>query len=298
MPVKSIKEPEFGLIPGLFGNPPLLGLLIAIPLLVLACAYQKPVAKIHEHIINGAPLEKVVDIPTRKSVSVRLHLVEPKSAVACLILLPGGNGRLDIDDSGNPSRLRNNFLVRTRRDLAAQGFCTALMDAPTDCQDHCGLLYGFRNLLEYKRDIQSVIDYLRAETNLPVWLVGASRGSSGAAAVAQGDKLKHLAGIVLSSSLTIPNQKGLQLLELDLESIKPPVLLVHHKKDACPYTPYQGAGQIKARLNNAAAIELISFTKTIPASSAPCQARSAHGFWGIEKDVISAICNWIKDQKP
>jgi dienelactone hydrolase len=275
-------------------NPSLLGLLIVIPLLFMACHYQKPVTKISEHKISGAPLEKVVDIPTRKGVSLRLHLVKTPKAAAWLVLLPGAHGRLDLDRSGNPAKLKNNFLVRSRRDLAAQGFCTALLDAPTDRQDQNGLLYGFRNSIEYAKDLQKVIDYLRTETKLPVWIIGTSRGSTGAAAVAQGDRLANLAGIVLSSSLTISNPKGPQLLELDLGSIKTPVLILHHKKDNCPYTPYNGATQVKARLNNTSHVELISFEKTRSALSNPCQARSAHGFWGNEKDVVLTSCRWIK----
>ena len=38
----------------------------------------------------------------------------------------------------------------------------------------------------------------------------------------------------------------------------------------------------------------MTFEGGAPAESGPCEARSPHGYLGIEPDVVKAIADWIK----
>jgi hypothetical protein len=66
-----------------------------------------------------------------------------------------------------------------------------------------------------------------------------------------------------------------------------PQLFVQHRDDACPTTPYRAL---------ASAIgdhPLITVTGTRDAGGPDCEAYSAHGFRGREREVMRAISAWI-----
>ena len=76
---------------------------------------------------------------------------------------------------------------------------------------------------------------------------------------------------------------------LSLLIAKVPVLLVHHVGDSCRFTPYHEA----QRIAGAQRYPLISVKGGEPARSDPCEALSAHGYLGKEKETVDAIVNWI-----
>ena len=71
-------------------------------------------------------------------------------------------------------------------------------------------------------------------------------------------------------------------------------LVVHHKDDTCQASPYSGAESIMKGLKRAPVKELMVFEGGSPPISAPCEARAAHGYLGIEPQVVSAIGAWIR----
>ena len=147
--------------------------------------------------------ERVVDIPTRPGVTQRFLLISPPDAKAAVIVFAGGQGGLQMDSSGIPGRLKNNFLVRSAPLFAAQQLVVAVIDAPSDRQSPPHLL-GFRNTGEHAADVKAVIAWLRQETKLPVWLVGTSRGTqSAASAAARLARPEGPNGIVLTSTILV-----------------------------------------------------------------------------------------------
>jgi hypothetical protein len=66
--------------------------------------------------IDGArAAERVVDVPTRRGVSVRVLLSTPEEPpVATAILFAGGHGGLHLGPDGSIGWGRKNFLVRSR----------------------------------------------------------------------------------------------------------------------------------------------------------------------------------------
>lgn len=247
--------------------------------------------------LGTAGAAELVKLDTRDGVEQRFILVSPDGPpVASVILFAGGKGALNLSSFfGVPSMTwgKNNFLVRTRDQFAAQGFLVAVVDAPSDRQSKRGMLGGFRNSAEHVQDIDAVIAYLRTRADVPVWLVGTSRGTESAAHVAL-NSAQRPDGLVLASSISVSNAKGTAVTEMPLAGVAIPTQVVGHARDGCPKTPPSGAQQIAAMLTGAPAVEVKMFSGGSTPRSKPCKAMSYHGFLGVEDEVVAAIAAFIK----
>lgn len=253
----------------------------------------------HVQVIQNVPLtnssdDAMVELGTRSGVTQRILLKKPTAPQANLILFAGGHGNLDLRNNGDIGWGNSNFLVRSRELFADNGFLVALVDAPSDRKTNRGMLDGFRTSAEHAQDIVRVIIYLREQAPVPVWLVGTSRGSTSAANAAIRITQGGVEGLVLTSGITRWNERGDNLLDMPLEDIRIPTLVVHHRDDGCRVTPYSGVKDIMERLKNSSNSEHISFTGGNAPVSRPCGAKSQHGFYGIEEEVVNVISQWIK----
>jgi hypothetical protein len=79
-----------------------------------------------------------------------------------------------------------------------------------------------------------------------------------------------------------------------LGDIRVPALVVHHREDACQFTPYADIPTVLRELANAPRRELLTFDGGDPPQSRPCEARAAHGYLGLDAQVVKAIADWIK----
>jgi pimeloyl-ACP methyl ester carboxylesterase len=235
--------------------------------------------------------EERVTIPTRPGVTQSFYLTKPEgSPAASLILFTGGFGTLG---KYGPADLRHgNFLVRSRDLFVAQDFIVAVMDVPSD---QSSLSDNFRFSSAHRRDIAAVIAYLRQRANVPVWLVGTSRGTLSAA---NGATLPSggADGVVLTSSILRGGDKNpvSTLFEAGLGNVTIPTLLVHNREDGCPACPFSYAADLLGRVTSAPRKDLISFAGGDPPITEPCEALSRHGYLGIENKVVAAIGAWIK----
>lgn len=234
--------------------------------------------------------QELVSLPTRESVTQTFLLVAPPSGkpAAAVILLPGGNGAIQLRSEGADIKFQGgNFLVRSRMSFVNGGLAAAVMDAPSD--ESRGMSDQFRLSEKHAADISVVVSELKRRfENIRVYLVGTSRGTVSAAGA--GSQLgDNVAGVVLTSSLFVGSRAGPGLSGFDYSKIKAPVLLVHHVEDSCRSTPYQEA----QRIAGAQRYPLISVKGGEPARSDPCEAFSAHGYLGKEKETVDAIVNWI-----
>jgi len=247
--------------------------------------------------INLYAGEELVILKTRPDVEQRFILIKPeKPAVASVILFAGGKGALDLDTTfGSPSIGwgDNNFLVRSRDTFAEQGLIVAVVDAPSDRQEKPWMFYGFRDSDEHVTDIDHVIAYLKKQHNLPVWLVGTSRGTESAASIAIGSK-QQPHGLILTASMTEENGKGSAVTEMELAKIKMPTLIASHENDGCWVTPPEGAAEIKSMLTAAKKVEVKMFSGGDETGKA-CKGSSYHGFQDIEEEVVNYISKFIKE---
>lgn len=239
--------------------------------------------------IQGAEL---ISLETRPRVQQKFILMKPEKAIASVILFAGGHGMLDLQGASDISWGKNNFLVRTRDLFVEHGFIVAVVDAPSDHLDYPGMLFGFRDSDEHVTDIDHVISYLNKQGKLPVWLIGTSRGTESAAHIAIESKKKPH-GLILTSSMSVENDKGTAVNEMDLSKIKIPTLITAHEDDGCHVTPPEGAQEIEALLTNTVKVEVKMFSGGDEILR-PCKAKTFHGYLDIEEKVINAISNFIK----
>lgn len=182
--------------------------------------------------------------------------------------------------------------MRTRKALAKHGFLVATMDAPSDKQGKAGMYGGYRTSSDHVADVDSVIAKIREISDLPVWLIGTSRGTESAAYVAI-NSTQSPSGVVLTSSMTESNRKGVAVPDLPLQRLTIPTLITHHVKDGCKWTRPEGAQRIHDGIGSAPVIKLVWFEGGRQESD-PCQAMSYHGYLGIEDQVVDAIASFIK----
>ncbi len=247
----------------------------------------------------GSTAEEVVSIPTREDVTVQFILLGPHTGdPPAVILFTGGRGMLDLaewDGKGDPLK---NFLVRSRKLFAAQGFLVAVPDAPSDLIGSYDGLLGFRLVEEHAQDIRAVIRYLRRFTRWPVFLIGTSRGSISAVGVAAKARAGEFGGIVLTSSVTQLNNRGDKdhVFKARLDNIRAPVLIASHKEDGCYVSPFEDSPKLKRALTASPSVEIKGYSGGGPYRGRECGARHAHGFRGIEPQVVDFIAAWIKRQ--
>jgi len=239
-------------------------------------------------VIPHAAAQKVVDIPTRPGVTQRFLLMTPDAPKAAVILFAGGHGGLQISDSGAFGWGGGNFLVRTRQLFADQGLVVAVVDAPSDRAQ----LSGFRQTPEHAADIRAVIAWLREHSKVPVWLVGTSRGTQSVAYIAT----ELVAGggpdgIVLTSTI-LADRRSTAVPEMKLETLKIPVLVVHHEEDGCRVCLFNDMPRLMEKLAVLSRKELITFKGGVSIGD-PCEARAYHGYNGLEPEVVSRIAGWI-----
>jgi pimeloyl-ACP methyl ester carboxylesterase len=238
--------------------------------------------------------ETVMSVPTRPGVTQSFLLVRPEGEpVASVILFSGGGGNLRLAQRAG-AVTSTNFLVRNRQRFARHGFLVAVIDAPSD-RESDGLTL-FRSTAAHAHDVRAVIDELRRMSPAPVWLVGTSMGTvsaaNAAARLAGGPGAPD--GLVLSSSVTRASRKERESLDdVKLAAISVPTLIVHHKEDACPVTPYRDAVALPKALTASPRVELVTFEGGDPAQSPVCEPQAAHGFFGLDAAVVERIARFM-----
>jgi hypothetical protein len=185
---------------------------------------------------------------------------------------------------------KGNFLVRIRYDLRDLGLMVAILDVPSDRQKDG--MSGFRFSDQHAQDVAGVVDYLKKRVDVPIWLVGTSRGTESVASLA-GKLAPRLGGIVLTSSITVTNKGGSSILGLPLNSVRLPVLVTAHKNDACFVSPPERAQAIVDAFSVSPRKKLVILDGGSPPQSDSCEALSQHGYLGIERQVTQTIANFI-----
>lgn len=271
--------------------------------------------------INSFSEENLISIDTRKNITQDfLVSIESDNPKAVVLLFPGGSGRLKLYKDKNEWSL-NNFLIRSREYFVKEDFIVVSMDAPSDKRDKNGMYYGFRTSDEHLVDIVSVIKYVKEKYNKPIWVVGTSRGTESVSNLAIKTK-KLINGLVLTSSITVANQKGASLTNMHLEEISIPTLVIAHNNDECRITPPSGAKMIYAMLKSDMKVTYNNEKENISSTSGskviyemlkeninkelkyfdggesegnPCKAFAHHGYFKIEKEVVKYISSFIEN---
>ena len=146
-----------------------------------------------------------------------------------------------------------------------------------------------RNFLIRAADDFAALGVTVAIADAPsVWLVGTSNGAISAANLGVRLGPSQIAGVVLTSSVWIDGMGATHF-----QTQRVPTLIVHNRDDGCPTSPFDQAAPALASLHNAPAMELIAVSGSASLSG-PCERMSPHGYWGLEKQVVQRIADWIK----
>lgn len=245
------------------------------------------------------PGQTVIDLPTRPGVTVRYLALAPAQPKAAVLLFTGGEGVAKIPDNPGAGYAKNgNFLVRSRELFRGHDLFVGVIDVPSDHRDGYG---AFRATQDHAEDIAAVIANIRQRApGVPVWLIGTSKGTISAAdAAVRLPKGKGADGLVLTSTITRPGGRnsgpgGTQtVFDFDLASVTIPTLVVGHREDGCFVTPFADAESLRGKFTKAQRTGLLAFSGGSPRESAECEPQAPHGYFGIEREVVDAIADWI-----
>jgi hypothetical protein len=242
----------------------------------------------------GARAQEIVSLASRDGVTQAFFLARvPQSPQAVAVLFLGSGGLLRLRKEKEQIRFSpGNFLVRSRSEFVNRGVVTAIVDAPSDQQGGWGMSDEFRLGEQHAADFSAVLGDLRKRfATLPVFLVGTSRGTISAAALA-GRFGPRVSGAILSATMfrqagRKSPEPGPGLSGFDFAAIKIPLLLVHHVSDQCYATPYSDAARLSDKY------PLIRVFGGSPPQSGPCEAHSQHGFFGKESETVEQMVNWM-----
>lgn len=271
-----------------------------LAVIVAICALAGPPAS-----VLAASCGERVTLATHGDTRSSYAYVAPAAPQAVLLLLAGGGGHLRLDAQGCPRALTGNSLVRSLPLFQAQGYATALLDAPSDHEGEDGLS-GFRTAPGHAQDLGRVIADLRQRSGLPVWVIGTSRGAISAAnAASQLSGLAAPDGVVLTSPVTAGNPRGSKawvaqtVFDLPLEAITVPLLVIGHAQDKCLRSPAAENERILARASSArkqlVTVEGGPGRAGLSAVEA-CEGRSPHGFVEQEAEVAAGIARFIRGE--
>ena len=240
-------------------------------------------------LVPEAHAREIVTLNTRPGVTQSFFIADmgerKPEAAALLFIGGGGNIRLRME-GGEPKFNAGNFLPRSRLEFIRNGILPVIMDNPSDQQSGGGMSDAFRESAQHVEDVRVVLAELRRRyPGLPLFLVTTSRSTISAAYLgrALGDEV---AGVVLSSSLFYVQRRAL-LASFNFDTVKVPILFVHHREDACESTPFHEADRLGARF------PLVAVKGGKPPESGPCEPFAPHGFYGKEPETVDAIAAWM-----
>ncbi|HXI36850.1 MAG TPA: hypothetical protein VNH80_08045 [Burkholderiales bacterium] len=252
----------------------LIAAVLLIPSLVLAQAMERG-------MFTTTPRSGV----TQSSFIAGMGEVKPQAVV---IVYNGGYGNINLRmQGGQPKFNQGSFGVRNRADFIRNGIQPVLVDVPSD--ESRGASDAYRMSDKQVTDTRAVLAEIRKRAPaLPVFIMTTSRSTLSGANLAAALAPDEVAGVVLSSSISVQAGPGSYSLgTFNFKNVKVPLLIVHHRGDTCRFTPYRtmaGIGQ---------GFTLISVNGGKPPESDPCEPQAAHGFYGKESETTDAIAGWM-----
>lgn len=246
----------------------------------------------------GAAKELVVDVETRPGQRLRALILRPRKPIGSVILLAGGHGKLDLHADGRIGWGAQNQLIRTRRDYFGRGFVTIVPDIAKDLEYSSELTDAHRVSPAHAQDLTALTAFA-AEIAKPVFLVGTSRAALSVANLATRPELRPQPdAIVITSGMLIDvgyAQPSVQRNVRHLERIRGPMLALVHTDDGCPFTPAASAKSFRALASGVHRFDIKSLSGGTPSDQDPCGPVSAHGFYGLDKEVAETIATWLQE---
>jgi hypothetical protein len=225
-----------------------------------------------------------------KTPPVRLVLPPPPGR-ASVVLMTGGNGLLSLDSTGIIIDSTGNFLIRSANLFLRHGLNVMMADA---LPAHPGGLGNVTRLsAAHAAELQGFINAAINRWHKPVWVVGTSNGS--VSAVTAGGfttPLSGLAGVVLTSPVTVLPTSVQPTFNQYAMSITRPAFVVWEANDHCTFSPPAGSANLFSIIHSTHKARR-AFELAHSVATDPCGAFSEHGYAGIEAEVVREIAEFI-----
>jgi hypothetical protein len=228
----------------------------------------------------------VLDVPLADGTAQRVLYLAPPHPRGVMVLLPGGSGEIGIERDGQ-IRHDDNFVIRSRQLWLQAGYAVAILDAPAKVS-----LRGSRSTPEYAELLSSVMAALRQHSTAPQWLLGTSQGAIGAMNGAAHASRGSLAGVILSEPVSVLGGSHETVFDADPGRVRVPALVVVNQADRCQVAPPSAAPSIVAAMRKSPSAQILSVDGGRQGDD-PCGSLTAHGYYGIEDQVVSRIRAWM-----
>jgi hypothetical protein len=218
------------------------------------------------------------------------HLRDAKAFKYGVALFPGYPGIMKLSEESGQLRfeLRGNFLVRSRRHWLDDETLVVVVDAPSD--QWATFHQGFRESPRYGADVAALLNETARRYGVEDWtFVGTSEGSVSAFHAARMNPGLALR-MVLTASQFQASRNGPGLSRVTWDGLSARLLWVHHEDDPCRFTSYRDAQQFAEKSRG----PLITVRGGGPGRGDACEAFTAHGFVGIERETVTAMRSWVK----
>ena len=190
-------------------------------------------------------------------------------------------------------RLSSTFLVRSAPRFIENGVSVAVVSPPSD--EIYGLSCEFRASKGHAQDIKKVIESLSEKGFREVFLTGTNNGTLSAAYLGGKIRDDRVKGVVLTSSITaIKRFTNGCYIGFYVPQIMYPVLMTHHRDDACRSTLFAEARKLKDKVRTQATF--VEVRGGGSPSGDPCGPLHYHGFIGMEDEVVRTIVEWARKQ--
>jgi pimeloyl-ACP methyl ester carboxylesterase len=218
------------------------------------------------------------------------HLQAAKMFKHGIVLFPGYPGIMRlVEENGQPKfDLRGNFLVRSRRHWLDEETLVVVVDAPSD--QWATFAQQFRESPRYGADVEALLKEIGHRYNVEDWtFVGTSEGSVSAFHASRMNPLLARRAI-LTASLFQSTRNGPGLSAVAWAELSAELLWAHHEDDPCAYTSYRDAREFSQRTRK----PLLTVRGGGPGRGPACEAFTAHGFVGVERETVIAMRSWVK----
>ena len=200
---------------------------------------------------------------------VRNIVMHADQAKGGILLLTGGDGRLNVTDGAQFTDGADNVLIRNRDAFAARGYNVMLVDLGTD--------------------LAAAVGYM-SRLKAPVTVIGTSKGTErlaqGLAKGARPDK------VVLSSGSQPGIRAGRQRASHPGHAVRlPPALVIHHREDHCRWTRPAGVEPFKTWAGSK--VEVAWLNGGVDDQANPCRYSAHHGFAGLDAAFVDRVMAFV-----
>lgn len=178
--------------------------------------------------------------------------------------------------------------MRSRAHWLDEETLTIVVDAPSD--QWATFNQRFRESPRYGADVEALLKEIGRRHSIEDWtFVGTSEGSVSAFHAARMNPALARRTI-LTASLFRSTRNGPGLSAAKWPDLSAELLWVHHEDDPCEYTSYRDAREF-SRISRK---PLLTVRGGGPGRGEFCEAFTAHGFVGVERETVMAMRSWVK----